>query len=155
VTCLRLLLTSHVSPFTRVLLRISGGQCHPAGRLAVEADLEGVLPRPRQGHIEDEHSAGLHIDHAGGRLTELHRALTTQQLSSRVVDEANPYGMNADLGAPAPNPEHEVSPRVYRGEVGEPDVLKHAEHAELALLIDQGVIGDDSEIEVQGSGDSD
>jgi hypothetical protein len=28
-------------------------------------------------------------------------------------------------------------------------VLKHAEHAELALLVDQGVIGDDCEIEVQ------
>jgi hypothetical protein len=28
-------------------------------------------------------------------------------------------------------------------------VLKHAEHAELALLVDQGVIGDDREIEVQ------
>jgi hypothetical protein len=30
-------------------------------------------------------------------------------------------------------------------------VLKHAEHAELALLVDQGVIGDDREIEVQFS----
>jgi hypothetical protein len=28
-------------------------------------------------------------------------------------------------------------------------VLKHAEHAELALLVDQGVIGDNREIEVQ------
>jgi hypothetical protein len=28
-------------------------------------------------------------------------------------------------------------------------VLKHAEHAELALLVDQGVIGDDREVEVQ------
>jgi hypothetical protein len=28
-------------------------------------------------------------------------------------------------------------------------VLKHAEHAELALLVYQGVIGDDREIEVQ------
>jgi hypothetical protein len=28
-------------------------------------------------------------------------------------------------------------------------VLKHAEHAELPLLIDQGVIGDNSEVEVQ------
>jgi hypothetical protein len=33
-------------------------------------------------------------------------------------------------------------------------VLKHAEHAELALLVDQGVVGNDGEIEVQGSVDS-
>ena len=45
--------------------------------------------------------------------------------------------------------------RVDGGKVREPDVLKHAEHAELALLVDQGVVGDDSEVEVQGSADSD
>jgi hypothetical protein len=28
-------------------------------------------------------------------------------------------------------------------------VLKHAEHAELALLVDQGVIGNDGKIEMQ------
>jgi hypothetical protein len=44
---------------------------------------------------------------------------------------------------------------IHRREIGEPDVLKHAEHAELALLIDQGVVRDDREVEVQGSGDSD
>jgi hypothetical protein len=30
-------------------------------------------------------------------------------------------------------------------------VLEHAEHAELALLIDQGVIGDNGEIKMQFS----
>jgi hypothetical protein len=138
-----------------LLLGIPCGKRHPVGRLAVEADLECVLSRARKGHIEDEHGAGLHVDYAGGRLPELHRALTAKQLGSRVVDEANPYGMNADLGPPPPNPKHEVGPGIYRGEVGEPHVLEHAEHAELALLIDQGVVGDDGEIEVQGSGDSD
>jgi hypothetical protein len=34
-------------------------------------------------------------------------------------------------------------------------MLKHAEHAELPLLIDQGVIGDDCEVEMQGLADSD
>jgi hypothetical protein len=28
-------------------------------------------------------------------------------------------------------------------------VLKHAQHAQLALLVDQGVVGDDREVEVQ------
>jgi hypothetical protein len=54
--------------------------------------------------------------------------------------------MNPDLGAASANPEHQVGAGVYRGKVGKPDVLKHAQHAELALLIDQGVIGDNSEI---------
>jgi hypothetical protein len=38
---------------------------------------------------------------------------------------------------------------VYRGKVREPDVLKHAQDAELPLLVDQCVIGDDGEIEMQ------
>lgn len=63
--------------------------------------------------------------------------------------------MNSDLGSPSADSEHQVSARIDRRKVGEPDVLKHAEHAELALLIDQGVVGDNREIEVQGSGDSD
>jgi len=63
--------------------------------------------------------------------------------------------VDTDLGASAANPEHQVGARIDGGKVGEPDVLKHAEHAELALLIDQGVVGDDREIEVQGSADSD
>jgi len=125
------------------------------GRLAVEADLEGVLSGARQGHVENEHGAGLHVDHSGRRLAELYRAFTAQQLGSRLVHEANPDGMNANFGAPSPNPEHQVSPGIYRREIGEPDVLKHAEHAELALLVDQGVVRDDCEVEVQGSGDSD
>jgi hypothetical protein len=125
------------------------------GRLAVEADLEGVLSGARQRHVENEHRAGLHVDYSGRRLAELHRPLTAEQFGSRLVDKANPDGMNTDLGAPPPNPEHQVSPGIYRREIGEPDVLKHAEHAELALLIDQGVVRDDRKVEVQGSGDSD
>jgi hypothetical protein len=138
-----------------LLLRVPCGKRYPGGWLAVEADLERVLPGARQRHIEDEHGAGLHVDHPGRRLAELHRALTAEQLGSRLVDEANPDGMDANLGAPPPNPEHQVGPGIYRREIGEPNVLKHAEHAELALLIDQGVVRDDREVEVQGSGDSD
>jgi hypothetical protein len=35
------------------------------------------------------------------------------------------------------------------GKIGQPDVLKDAEHAQLALLIDQGVVGHYGEIEMQ------
>ena len=62
--------------------------------------------------------------------------------------------MNTYFGASSPNSEHQVGPGIHRGEVGKPHVLKHAQYAELALLIDEGVVGDDSEVEVQGSGDS-
>ena len=34
-------------------------------------------------------------------------------------------------------------------------MLEHTQHAELALLIDQSVVGDDGKIEMQGSGDPD
>jgi hypothetical protein len=149
------LFTVHRSLFTLLLLRIPRRQRDPMGRLAVEADLEGVLSGARQGHVENEHRAGLHVDHSGRRLAELHRPLTAEQFGSRLVDKANPDGMNANFGAPSPNPEHQVSPGIYRREIGEPDVLKHAEHAELALLIDQGVVRDDRKVEMQGSGDSD
>jgi hypothetical protein len=57
--------------------------------------------------------------------------------------------MDADLGAPTPNPKHQMGARIHCWKVGEPNVLKHAEHAELALLIDQGVVGDDRKIEMQ------
>ena len=147
-------MTSHRS-LLLWLLWIARGQCDPGGRLAVEADLERVLSGTRQGHVEHEHRAGLHVHHSGRRLAELHRAFTAEQLGSGLIHEANPDGMNADLGAAPPNPEHQVSPGIHRREIGEPDVLKHAEHAELALLIDQGVVRDDREVEVQGSGDSD
>ena len=62
--------------------------------------------------------------------------------------------MNPYFGASSPHSEHQVGPGVHRREIGEPHVLKHAQDAELALLIDKGVIGDDGEVEVQGSGDS-
>jgi hypothetical protein len=125
------------------------------GLLAVEADLERVLSGARQGHIEDQHGTGLHVNYSGRWLAELHRALTAEQLGSRLVDEANPDGMNTNLGSPPPNSEHQVSPGIYRRKIREPDVLKHAEHAELALLVNQGVVRDDCEVEVQSSGDSD
>ena len=147
-------MTSHRS-LLLWLLWIARGQCDPGGRLAVEADFERVLSGARQGHVEHQHRAGLHVDHSGRRLAELHRALTAEQFGSRLVDKANPDGMSANFSAPSPNPEHQVSPGIYRREIGEPDVLKHAEHAEFALLIDQGVVRDDREVEVQGSGDSD
>jgi hypothetical protein len=37
----------------------------------------------------------------------------------------------------------------HRRKAGEPDVLENAQNAELALLVDQRVIGDEGEVEMQ------
>jgi hypothetical protein len=130
-------------------LRIPRRKGHPVGQFPIETDLKSELPGARKGHVKYQDGPRLHIDHTRGRLTELYGALAPQELTPALVHKANPDGVNADLGAPAPYPEHQVSAGVHRGKVGEPDVLKHAEHAELSLLVNQGVVGDDGEIEVQ------
>lgn len=63
--------------------------------------------------------------------------------------------MDADFSPAASDAKHEMGAGVDRRKVREPHMLKHAEHAELALLVDEGIVGDDSEVEVQGSADSD
>jgi hypothetical protein len=42
-----------------------------------------------------------------------------------------------------------VGARVDGRELLHPDVLEHAQHAELAVLVDQRVVGDDGEINLQ------
>jgi hypothetical protein len=136
-------------------LRVSGRQADPARQLTVEADLEGILPGAGQGNIEYQHGPRLDVDHAGRGLAKLDRSLAAQKLGAGLIDEADANPVNAYLGAPAPNPKHQVRAGIDRGKVGEPDVLKHPEHAELSLLVDQGIVGDDREIEMQGSADPD
>jgi hypothetical protein len=135
-------------------LRVAGRQSHSAGAFAIEANLERVLSRSRQRHVEHEHGTGLHVHDARRRLTELDRTLAAEQLSAGVVYEANTYGVRADLSASATNSKNEMSSGIDRREIRQPDMLKHAQHAELALLIYKGVVRDNSKIEVQGSADS-
>jgi hypothetical protein len=136
-------------------LGISRRKRHPVGELPVQADLEGILAGAGKGNVEHQDGSRFHVDHARRRLTELYGAFAAEELAPCVVDETDPNGMNPDLRAPPANAEHEVSAGVHRGEVREPDVLEHAEHAEFALLINQGVVGDDGKIEMQGSDDPD
>jgi hypothetical protein len=119
--------------------------------LAIETDFEGVLSRTRKGNIKDQHRTRLDVHHAGRRLAELYGALSAEELVPLLVHETNADGVNADLGPSATHPQNEVSAGVDRRKVGQPDVLKHAQHAELALLVDQGVVGDDRKVEVQVS----
>lgn len=132
-------------------LGIPSRERDPVGELAVETDLEGVLPGTGKRHVEHQHGTGLDVDHAGGRLPELHGALAAQELVPTLIDEADPDGVDPDLSTAASNPKHQVGAGVHRREVRQPDMLEHAENAELALLIDQGVVGDDGKIEMQFS----
>jgi len=42
-----------------------------------------------------------------------------------------------------------MRPRADGGKAGQPDVLEDAEDAELALLVDEGVVGDERKVEMQ------
>ena len=134
---------------------VSGRQRHPARALSIEADLKRVLAGPREGYVEDQHCTGFHVHYTRRWLTKLHGALSTQKLGVGVVHKADADGMCADLRPAPSHPKDEMSPGVDGWEVREPDVLKHAEYAELALLVNQGVVRDDSKVEVQSSADSD
>jgi hypothetical protein len=144
LTAHRLLLTLSLNR-----LRIPRRQRYPVGQFPIQADLEGVLARAGQGNIEYQHGTRFDVYHSGRRLAELNRTLPTEQFVATFVDKANPNGMDSDLGPAPAHPEHQMSSRINRREVGQPDMLKHAQDAELALLIDQGVIGNNCEVEVQ------
>jgi hypothetical protein len=130
-------------------LGISRRERHSVRELAIEADLECILARAGQRNVKHEHGTGLHIYHAGGRLTELNRAFASQELAATLIDEADPDGMHADLGPAAANSENQMGTGVDRGKVRQPDVLEHAQHAEFALLVNQGVVSDNGKVEVQ------
>ena len=57
--------------------------------------------------------------------------------------------MVADLAAAPAHPEDQVCPGVDRRELGHPDMLEQPQDRELALLVDQGVISQDGEVEEQ------
>jgi hypothetical protein len=57
--------------------------------------------------------------------------------------------MHPDLGAAPPDPKHKMSAGMDGRESGYPDVLEDAENRKLALLVDEGVIRQDREIDLQ------
>jgi hypothetical protein len=130
-------LTSHHLHLSLLLrLGIPRGQRDSIRQLPVQTDLEGILARSGQGYIEHQNGTGLDVDHAGGRFAELNGSLSTQQLVTVFIHKPNANGVHANLGTPTSNSEHQVSPGIHGGEIREPDVLEHAQHTELALLVD-------------------
>jgi hypothetical protein len=85
------------------------------------------------------------------RFAELHPPVAFEQGTPALVHEPDPHGMVADFAAAASHPEHEVRPRVHRGELRYPHVLEQSQDGELSLLVDQGVVGEDRKIEEQVS----
>ena len=112
------LAASHLARYCRC------GERDPVDLAPVEADLERVLSRGGQWQVEHQHRPGLNFGHAGRWLAELHPSIPFEQGASPVVDEPDPHRVIADLAAAAPHPEDEMGPRVHRGELGHPDVLK-------------------------------
>ena len=102
----------------------------------------------RKRHVENEDRRRFDLRDAGGWLGEIHRARAAQQLHCFFIHQLDLYVMLADFGAFALEAEHQVQARMHRRELRHPDVLEDAEHRHLARLIDQRIVGDDSEIEM-------
>jgi hypothetical protein len=57
--------------------------------------------------------------------------------------------MLPDLGAAAAYSEHQMGARVHGRKIGHPHVLEEAQHRQLSLLIDQGIICENGEVQKQ------
>ena len=102
-----------------------------------------------QRHVEHQHRSGLDVGHPGGRLAELHRAVAADQLGALVVDETDPDRVPADLGPPPAHPQHQVGAAVHRRKGRTQTCWKMPSTRELALLVDERVVGEDREVDVQ------
>lgn len=132
-----------------LLLRGPRRERHACRHLAIQHDLEPILAGAWQGNVEDEHGAGLYVHDPGGRLAELHRAFAAEELVAGIIHEADPDGVHPDLGAPASDSEHKMGAGTDRRKIAQPHVLEDAQDAELALLVDQGVVRDEGKVEMQ------
>jgi hypothetical protein len=57
--------------------------------------------------------------------------------------------VHPDLITLRPQPHHEVGARVHRRKPAYPDVPEDAKHRQLALLVEEGVVREDREVDVQ------
>jgi hypothetical protein len=98
--------------------------------------------------VEYQHSRGFDFGYSGRRLGEVYRTGAPQELGTVFVHELDLDLMLPHLGALSFQTEHQMQSRMHGGELRHPDVLEDPEHGHLARLIDQGVIGDNREIEM-------
>jgi len=128
---------------------LCGGERHPVDLPRVQADLEPIVTWTGQRKVEDQDRPGLHIGHPRWRLPELHGAFALDQGRSLLIHKTDPHRMLADLGPPPAYSQDQMGARVNGGKPRHPHVLKQTQHRQLALLVDQGVVGKDREIEDQ------
>ena len=76
-------------------------------------------------------------------------AFAAQQLRPGIVHKPDADRVYADLGSATPYPQDQMRPRMHSWEPGDPYVLEDAQDRELALLVDERVVGDDREIDLQ------
>ena len=135
---------------SKLLLRVPGGQRDSARHLAIEGDLERIRPGAGKRDVEHQHRSGLDIHDAGRRLAELHRPSPPSSSfppssTNRIRIVCTPISVRRPRTR---------STRCVRGHTAgkarEPHVLEYAEDAELALLVDEGVVSDEREVEMQG-----
>jgi hypothetical protein len=119
--------------------------------LPIQADLEAVRSGLRERQVEDQDGTRLDIRHPGGGFAELDRALPFEEGVGPLIEEADAQHVSTDLGPPPAHPEDQVRARMQGRELRYPDVLEEAEDRKLAVLVDQGVIGEDREVEEQVS----
>jgi hypothetical protein len=79
----------------------------------------------------------------------MHGALSTQQLGPGFVNEPDSDRVHPDFRAAAAHPKHQMGARVHRREPTHPHMLEDAEDGELTLLINQGVVGQNCEVDLQ------
>ena len=132
-----------------LLCPVAHSQRHLERRTLIQRDLEGVCPDVGQWDIEYQHGAGFDVHHAGGRLAKLHRAGATHQCSALFIHETNTELVRADLGPPSPDPDDEMGSGMHRREALHPDVLEDSQHAQLAVLVNECVVGKDREVYLQ------
>lgn len=130
---------------------LAHGDRHLRRALAIHQDVEGVGPRPLERHVEREHRAGLDLGDARRRLAELDLPVAAQDLPPVAVLERDHDLVIADLGAASLQPQHQVQPRMHRGEPLDPDPLEDAQHGQLARLVDQRVVADQGEVDDHAS----
>ena len=70
-------------------------------------------------------------------------------IMSSYVEEADPERMHTNLVALRAQPHHEVGTRVHCRKPAHPHMPEYAEHRQLALLVEEGVVGKDGEVDVQ------
>lgn len=117
----------------------------------VQPDFEGKQAGAGQGYVEYQHRSCLQFGHSGRRLAEFHGSLAAKEFLALIIHKTDLDPVGADFGPLSPDPQHQMRPRVGRGEISHPDVLEDSQYGQLALLVDQGIVRQYRKIELQVS----